>query len=153
MKIDKAEGLPKGCRDVFCQYKFPYPTQTFTTPKVVGGHGSAEFNYKQRHSYDYVSQTLLDFLLESSICIKLYGYTEGALRAQKTMAEEAKKKRPEAKQKEAKPKEVIVVEEVKKTKDVKEEESINDGKRLVPVADKSKSNRFLFILGGCCALF
>lgn len=84
--------MPNGCRDVYCQYKLPYPTQTFTTPKKLGTSRDFEFKYLQRHNYDYTSETLLNFLLESSICVKVYGYTEGGIKlVQKQKAAESPK--------------------------------------------------------------
>eukprot|EP01022_Parablepharisma_sp_SALTPOND_P026598 TRINITY_DN64469_c3_g1_i1.p1 TRINITY_DN64469_c3_g1~~TRINITY_DN64469_c3_g1_i1.p1 ORF type:complete len:908 (+),score=152.19 TRINITY_DN64469_c3_g1_i1:1717-4440(+) len=81
LSIDRATGLPKGYQDIFCQYKLPYPTQTFTTQKALGASRDPEFKFSQRHSYDYVTETLLDFLQESAICIKVYGYSEQAKQA------------------------------------------------------------------------
>ncbi len=75
VKIDKASGLPKGYHDIFCQYRLPYPTQTFLTKRIPGPITGPEFNFEQRHSYDYVTETLLNFLLESALSVKVYGYT------------------------------------------------------------------------------
>jgi len=73
LKIDELT-LNNKYRDVFCEYKLPYPTQVFTTQKTSETATKHELNYKHFHSYDSADKELIDFLSESAISIKAYGY-------------------------------------------------------------------------------
>jgi len=99
INIIQANDLPKGYGNFFCSYKLPYPTTNFATEKVTEGHGNPVWNFSQKHSYDFVTETLLNFLLESSISVKVYGHSEAvkklAAAPKKVEAKELPKKEEE----------------------------------------------------------
>jgi hypothetical protein len=164
LQILGGQDLPPGCSNVYCQYRLPYPTTQYTTRKVEGGTRDITFNYTQEHTYDYVSETLLNFLLESAICFKIYGNTEsgpklgmpaapakGSAKPLSPRPSEDKKavvndgKHPEAKSPSK--------DEGKKDAAANDKPSDKSNPPLAepPRADKSKLD-VLMCIGGCCVI-
>eukprot|EP00826_Nyctotherus_ovalis_P001442 TRINITY_DN10226_c0_g2_i4.p1 TRINITY_DN10226_c0_g2~~TRINITY_DN10226_c0_g2_i4.p1 ORF type:complete len:833 (+),score=293.22 TRINITY_DN10226_c0_g2_i4:139-2637(+) len=84
-------------KDVFCEYKLPFPTEVFTTEHIAGPTTNPKFNYEHFHSYDAADRELLDFLSESAISIKAYGYSVKPEKAGKKYPEKIESKDPKNK--------------------------------------------------------
>ena len=77
VEITKAFELPEDfCKDVMCEYSFYLDEQKYTTTKVLGKNSSPLFDYRKHHIMEYCSENFVNYLLNDTICFKLFAYPD-----------------------------------------------------------------------------
>ena len=77
VNIIRAFDLPEDfCKDPFCEYTFFLSEERFSTPSVPGKIRSPEFKFRYHHTIEPVTDTLLNYLLKDSLCIKIYAFPD-----------------------------------------------------------------------------
>lgn len=74
VEISHASQLPANfCREVYCEYKFYLDNTQYQTEVQEGKNQNPRFNYNHQHSVECVTQSLLDYLSNEKLQIKLFG--------------------------------------------------------------------------------
>jgi hypothetical protein len=78
IEIKRAYDLPLDfCKDVYCEYSFYLNDEIkFQTIKVEGKNRDPVFDYKKHHTVDICTEPFIQYLLNDSLCFKLFGFPE-----------------------------------------------------------------------------
>lgn len=72
--ISHATKLPENfCRDVYCEYKFYLDDTVYKTDVIEGKNTDPTFQYINQHNVECVTQSLLDYVANEKMQIKMYG--------------------------------------------------------------------------------
>ena len=78
MKIEYGDIPVEICNDVFCKYTLMEGEDSleFTTEKIIGRNKKPEFSYRKLHTYNNVTEKILNYLLNCNLCIEVFGYPD-----------------------------------------------------------------------------
>ncbi|CAD8078169.1 unnamed protein product [Paramecium primaurelia] len=72
--------LPENlCKDTYVEYSIQVEEkkkESFKTKTLTGAHPNPIYNYDQQHTFDQLSEAQLNYLINGTICFKVYGYDE-----------------------------------------------------------------------------
>ena len=71
------------CKDVFVEYSFYRDDKKRMTPVIRGKERSPVFNFSEFHKDCMVTDQMLDYLLKSTLCFKVFGLRDTKVKRKK----------------------------------------------------------------------
>lgn len=73
--------LPENlCKDTYVEYTIQNEEKktkdVFKTKTISGVHPNPAYNYDERHTFEVLSEMQLNYLINGTICFKVYGYDD-----------------------------------------------------------------------------